>query len=222
MEMLTEFIDSAFFTYFLSVLVAALVGGIIGVEREFRDKSAGFRTMILISVGSCLFTIFSFIMGKPDGETTRVAAAVVSGVGFLGAGVILKDGITIRGLTTAASIWLVASLGVGAGIGEYELVGAVTVLVMLVLLLLPPIEHWLDALHDFPEFKITIKNSDKAEDEILDIFDEFGVKIVQVKRTRVEKGERIVHIKAKMNTATHEEIGAVLVSEKAVISVTEA
>ena len=111
--------------------------------------------------------------------------------------------------------------GVGAGIGEYELVGAVTVLVMLVLLLLPPIEYWLDSLHDFPEFKITIKNSDKAEDEILDIFDEFGVKIVQVKRTRVEKGERILHIKAKMNTTTHEELGAVLVSEGVVISVTE-
>lgn len=205
--------------YLIPIILAAIVGGLIGIEREYRDKTAGFRTMILIAVGSALFTMLSDIMGGPDGESTRIAASILTGVGFLGAGVIIKDGSTIRGLTTAASIWLVASLGMGIGIGEYELVGVVTTLVLLVLLVLPPFERWLDKLHDFSEFHITIKNTDKAEDKILDIFDAYEVKVVQVRRTRVTKGERILHIRANMNVEQHEALSADLVDERSVIAV---
>ncbi len=204
--------------YFIPILLAALVGGLIGVEREYRDKSAGFRTMILISVGSALFTLLSKIMGGVDGESTRIAAAVVSGVGFLGAGAIIKDGINVRGLTTAASIWLVASLGMGAGAGEYALVGAVTLLILLVLWLIPPFERWVDRLHEFLEINITIKNTDKAEDNVLDIFDECGIKVVNITRSRVKDGERIVHIKAKMTPAKRSSLSEILVSEKGIIA----
>ena len=110
--------------YFVPILVAAFVGGLVGIEREYRDKSAGFRTMILIATGSALFTIMSGVLGSGD-ESTRIAAAIVTGVGFLGAGVVLKDDANIRGITTAAAIWLVASLGMAAGAGEYWLVGSV-------------------------------------------------------------------------------------------------
>ncbi len=222
MEMLltffASFMEAPFLDAVTAVAVATLVGGMIGIEREYRDKSAGFRTMILISVGSCLFTVFSHAMGDQDGETTRIAASVVAGIGFLGAGVIVKDGPTIRGLTTAASIWLVASLGMGAGIGEYLLVLSVTVLALVVLFILPPFERWLDRLHDFSEFHITIKNSDVAEGKILDILESLNVEVVEVRRTKMVKDERILHIKATMDVAQHEELGVALVESSAVIA----
>jgi len=202
--------------YFVPILVAAFVGGLIGIEREYRDKSAGFRTMILIAVGSALFTIMSDVLGAGD-ESTRIAAAIVTGVGFLGAGVVLKDGSDIRGITTAAAIWLVASLGMAAGAEEYWLVGSVTLLILLVLWLLPPFERWIDRLHEFIEVDITIKNSDEAEDDILDIFDECKIKIVHIHHSREEKGERILHIKAKTNARNRQALSEILVNEKGVI-----
>lgn len=205
---------------FLPVLVAAIVGGLIGIEREYRDKSAGFRTMILIAVGSALFTLMAQQLGGPEKETTRIMAAIVTGVGFLGAGVILKNGVTIGGLTTAASIWLVASLGMTAGAGEFLLVSAVTLFALIVLWLLPPFERWLDGLHEFLEIDITIKNTDAAEDNILDIFDECGIKIVHVHRSRTSTTERTIHIKAKMTPAKRQALSEILVAEKGVIGFT--
>jgi putative Mg2+ transporter-C (MgtC) family protein len=206
--------------YFVPVLIAALAGGLIGIEREYRDKSAGFRTMILIAIGSALFTILSVKMGGAEKETTRIAAAVVTGIGFLGAGVVLKDGATIRGITTAATIWLVAALGMGSGIREYELVGAVTLLVLVVLWALPPVERWIDKLHEFIEISLTIKNSDDAEDDILDVFDECKIKVVHIHRSREVKGERVLHIKAKTNAAKRKALSEILVNEKGVINFT--
>ena len=203
---------------FLPVLVAAFVGGLIGIEREYHDKSAGFRTMILIAVGSALFTLLAQILGGPEQETTRITAAIVTGVGFLGAGVILKNGVTIGGLTTAASIWLVASLGMASGAGQFPLVGAVTLLALIVLWALPPFERWLDRLHEFLELRITVKNTDAAEDDVLDIFDECGIKVVHIRRSRVDKAERTLHIKAKMTRDKRQALSEILVSEKGVIS----
>lgn len=203
--------------YFLPILVAAAAGGLIGIEREYRDKSAGFRTMILIAVGSCLFTQMSQILGGPEGESTRIAAAVVTGIGFLGAGVILKDGFHIKGMTTAAAIWVVASLGMTAGIGQFWLVGAVTVLILLVLLALPPFERWVGKLYEFRTIDLTIKNSDDAEDDVLAIFDELKIKVVHISRTRIEKTERTIHVMAKMNPAKRKDLSEILVNEKGVL-----
>lgn len=204
----------------LPILVAALAGGLIGIEREYRDKSAGFRTMVLIAVGSALFTLLSGLLGGPDGESSRIAAGIVSGVGFLGAGVILKDGVTIRGLTTAASIWLVASLGMGAGAGAYGLVLGVTALVLPVLWLLPPFERWLDDLHEFLELSITIKNSTQAEEKVLALFAESAVAVVYVRRSRAAKGERTLHIKAKLTPAKRAELSERLAAERSIIAFT--
>lgn len=201
----------------IPVLVAALVGGLIGVEREYRDKSAGFRTMILISVGACLFTIMSDILGGPDKESGRIAASVVTGVGFLGAGVVLKDGMTVRGLTTAASIWLVASLGMAAGMGEYEMVVIVTFIIIMVLWLFPPFERWIDSLHEFIQVEVTVKNTDEAEDDVLDIFDECKIRIVHIGRSREDKAERKLYIKAKMTPAKRKSLSEILVNEKGVL-----
>lgn len=131
----------------LKVLLAIFVGGAIGIEREFRDKAAGFRTLIFICLGSTLFTLFSLELGADEGaDPTRIASNIVVGVGFLGAGVILRKGGHVLGLTTAATIWLVAALGVGIGAGRYALVLAVTAIALAVLLLFPPVERWIDRL----------------------------------------------------------------------------
>ncbi len=206
--------------YFIPVLIAAVAGALIGIEREYRDKSAGFRTMILIAIGSALFTTLSIKMGLAEKETTRIAAAIVTGIGFLGAGVVLKDGATIRGITTAATIWLVAAIGMASGVGEYTLVVSVTSLVLIVLWALPPIERWIDKRHEFIEIDITIKNSDDDEDDVLDIFDECKIKVVHLHRSRQVKGERILHIKANTNAAKRKALSEILVNEKGVLTFT--
>ncbi len=120
----------------IRVAFAVLIGGIIGAEREFRDKAAGFRTIILITVGSALFTIFSMSM-DPGFTRTRIAANIVTGIGFLGAGAIMREHGRIGGLTTAATIWLSAALGMGIGAGELIFVSISTLIVIIVLLVFP-------------------------------------------------------------------------------------
>lgn len=209
--------ESIDLSFVIPILVAAVAGGLIGIEREYRDKSAGFRTMILIAVGSALFTTISLILGKGD-ETTRIAAAIVTGVGFMGAGVILKDGATIKGLTTAAAIWLVASLGMASAAEEYWLVGTVTTLSLVVLWLLPPFERWLDRLHEFTKVTITTKNTDAAEDDVLDIFDELGIKVVEIHRKRLDKTERTITVTVKLTAAKQKALSEILVNEKGVLA----
>lgn len=204
-------------TYLLKLFLAALVGGAIGLEREYRDKSAGFRTMILISVGSCLFTIISDVMADEITDNTRIAAAVVSGVGFLGAGVILKDGVSIRGLTTAATIWAVAALGMGMGIGMYEVTSIVTLGMLSVLWFFPYIERWIDVVHEFLTFHITIKNADAEDDKVLALFTAAGVRVVQVSRSQATAGERVLHVKVKTTVAKITALGKVLANEKSVL-----
>jgi putative Mg2+ transporter-C (MgtC) family protein len=100
----------------LELGVALLIGTIIGVEREYKNKAAGLRTLILICLGSTLFTITSESFGA-SGETARIASNIVTGIGFLGAGAIMREGLTVSGLTTASSIWVTAALGMDVGAG---------------------------------------------------------------------------------------------------------
>jgi putative Mg2+ transporter-C (MgtC) family protein len=135
--------------------MAVLVGGIIGAEREFQDKAAGFRTIILITVGSTLFTIFSISM-DPGFTRTRIAANIVTGIGFLGAGAIIHDGGRVAGLTTAATIWLSAALGMGIGAGELMFVGASTVVVLVILLAFPFLESRIDGIREGRTYRIVM------------------------------------------------------------------
>lgn len=102
------------------LIISIVIGIIIGGEREYRNKSAGLRTIILICLGSTLFTILSAKIGDDTGAS-RVAANIVTGIGFLGAGAIMREGLTISGLTTASTIWVAAALGMAVGAGEYGL-----------------------------------------------------------------------------------------------------
>lgn len=119
------------------LLVAMALGGLVGLEREYRAKDAGFRTHFLVALGSALFTLIS-IYGFTEGvkDTSRVAAQVVSGIGFLGAGIIVFQRNVIRGLTTAAGLWVTAAIGMACGVGQYYMAVLVTVLMLVGLELL--------------------------------------------------------------------------------------
>ena len=105
--------------FIIRIGVAFLAGALIGIERQYRQSNAGLRTNILVSVGAAAFAILSFSMTFGTGDPTRVAAQIVSGIGFIGGGLILKDGVSVRGLNTAATIWCSAACGALAGIGMF-------------------------------------------------------------------------------------------------------
>ena len=105
----------------LRLSVAAALGGAIGLERELRERGAGLRTHLVVCVGSALFTLVSaYAFVGPHVDPTRIAAQIVSGIGFLGAGAIIRQGLSVRGLTTAATLWLVAAIGMAVGAGYYS------------------------------------------------------------------------------------------------------
>ena len=123
------------------LLLAALLGGLIGLERTIHRKSAGIRTNMFICMGAAMFTILSDIIPDPSvGDRTRIASNIVQGVGFLGAGAILHAKGGVSGLTTAATIWVVASIGIAAGAGHYLLATFATMIILVALLVLGSIE----------------------------------------------------------------------------------
>jgi putative Mg2+ transporter-C (MgtC) family protein len=133
---------------FLRILLAAGLGAAVGLERELSDQPAGFRTHILVSLGAALFTVagaygVAALTGEPSTrfDPTRVAAQVVTGIGFLGAGAIIQQGVNVRGLTTAASLWVTAAIGLAVGIGYYQAAIVTTVVAIVALVVLKPIER---------------------------------------------------------------------------------
>jgi putative Mg2+ transporter-C (MgtC) family protein len=126
---------------FLRLVLAAALGGAIGLEREYRHKPAGLRTNMLIAIGSALFALLSLQIGTAAGSPDRVAAQVVTGIGFLGAGAILRSGENIHGLTTAATIWVNSAIGMAAGVGAYGAAYAGAGITLAVLLFLPLMER---------------------------------------------------------------------------------
>ncbi len=126
-----------FWTDFLRIILATFLGAVIGIEREFHGKAAGLRTNLLICLGASVFTIISMQMVEGTNDSlTRIAAQIVTGVGFLGAGAIIQDRGGIHGLTTAATIWLVAGIGMACGAGLYRLAVITAIIAIFVLIVL--------------------------------------------------------------------------------------
>jgi len=171
----------------LKLGLAILVGGLIGAEREFRDKAAGFRTIIFITVGSTLFTIFSLGIGN-ETNPTRIAANIVTGIGFLGAGAIMRDGARIAGLTTAATIWLAASLGMGLGGGRYLLVGLATLVILVILWLFPQVERWIENVRETRLYEICLPLNSSFAERLPARLNEFGLQVIDHKEHK--QGER--------------------------------
>ena len=132
----------------LRLALAATLGMSIGIERELRRKPAGLRTNTLIALGSALFTIVSLELARVygGGSPDRIAAQIVTGIGFLGGGAIMRSGSEVHGLTTAATAWVNAAIGMAAGMGNYSAALVGTILTLGVLVVLPPIENYFEKL----------------------------------------------------------------------------
>jgi len=174
----------------LRLLMVVVVGGLIGAEREYRSKSAGFRTMILICLGSFLFTSFSKFMS--DTSPDRIASNIVTGIGFLGAGVIFKSENRVNGITTAATIWAVAALGMGIADGAYLLVFISTAIILASFIVLTKLEFVIDRINQSHIYKITIPYKEDLFKEYEDLFKECRLVFKRIKRTK--SGDNIIGI----------------------------
>ncbi|MCW3079432.1 MgtC/SapB family protein [Segetibacter sp.] len=149
----------------ISIGLSILCGAIIGFEREYNNKSAGFRTIILICLGSTIFTIVS---KHGSGSDDRISANIITGIGFIGAGVIFKDKLSVLGLTTAAVIWTTAGIGMATGIGYHFLAFSLTIFTIIVLSLFGRIEYLIDRLNHTRTINITFKDADISNIKIIE------------------------------------------------------
>jgi putative Mg2+ transporter-C (MgtC) family protein len=164
----------------LKILLSAILGGIIGLEREISHKGAGLRTNILIAIGSTLLTILSFkfaILGK-NVDPSRIAAQIVTGIGFLGAGAIIQARFSIHGLTTAASIWTVSAIGISVGSGYYLISFLITIFVIIILTFFKYISKIIEKQKNM--FVYIIKSEDRASIfiEIKKVITELGINYI--------------------------------------------
>lgn len=150
------------------LLVSAFLGAIIGAEREIRNKAVGFRTMILICIGSTLFTIISERLGGPA-NPDRIAASIITGIGFLGAGAILHSSGHVLGITTAATIWIAAALGMAIGDGQFLLAGCTALVGLFVLWGLSALDDFIDSLWQSRTYEIAIRNGGEKIPEIASV-----------------------------------------------------
>jgi putative Mg2+ transporter-C (MgtC) family protein len=135
-------LDSQLILDIFKILIAVLCGGIIGFERELKDKPAGLRTNILVSTGSCLFVIFGLHAAQLyNEEAGRIIGPIITGIGFLGAGTIIRARGSVRGLTSAATIWVVAGVGMLAGLEQFTFALIISLIVLFILLILPKAEE---------------------------------------------------------------------------------
>ena len=183
----------------LRLSIAAGLGGAVGFERELRDREAGIRTHLLVSLGSALFTIVSaygfneFLAGGGSvvrADPSRIAAQIVTGIGFLGAGAIIRDGLSVRGLTTAATLWVVAGIGMACGAGYYAPAVAVTVLTIVALWPLRSVAHRTIERIKPDEKRLTVELKEgQPVDELLASLDD-----VRLFELREELDRRVVQL----------------------------
>ena len=130
------------------LLLAAVLGGLVGIERQFHGQWAGLRTHMTVAMGAATFTVLALSVAAENSmvDATRVIQGIAAGIGFLGAGTILKlsDQLEVKGLTTASAIWLAAAVGTAAGLAEYAVAIAATLIALVILALLRPLEKWFD------------------------------------------------------------------------------
>lgn len=188
------FADTINGSYELAILVklvlAALAGGVVGLEREKHGRPAGLRTHLLVALGACLMMIvseaFSLKYADHDMQSAlridpgRTAAQIITGIGFLGAGVIIKEGITVRGLTTAASLWLVAGLGMAFGMGLFLPGLMATVLALLSLIFLKKLEPIINK-DRYLDIAVTAANRPELQDELEQLFTERRLRITDIR-----------------------------------------
>jgi putative Mg2+ transporter-C (MgtC) family protein len=172
------------------LLLSLIIGTAIGLEREYRSKAAGLRTMIMICLGATIFTEISLGIGgaSPD----RIASTVVTGIGFLGAGVIFRDGLTVSGITTATTIWISAALGMAVGAGEYFIALTGSIIVLIILILFEKIKLIISKTHQSRTYKIEFQGDAGFKDEIILKIHTLNLNYLQEKDIKNEKTETLV------------------------------
>ena len=173
----------------IKLFVSLFIGAIIGAEREYKSKAAGFRTVILITVGSTIFTIVSNVIGM-DG---RVASNIVTGIGFLGAGSIFREGTIIKGITTATTIWISAAIGMAVGIGKYEFAFLSLFVVMLVLLSFNWIQRLIDKTNKIENYTITLNNQKiNNKDSLKDFIKSHNLIVKTIKQSKNKETQTFI------------------------------
>ena len=166
----------------ISMLMSILCGSLIGLEREYKNKSTGLRTIILICLGSTIFTIVS---RHGAGADDRISANIITGIGFIGAGVIFKEKFSVLGLTTAAVIWTTAAIGMTTGIGYHALAFVFTIFTLIILLLVNKVEDRINRLQKKKVFTITFSKADIKWLQLLE--EKLAMQQLQCKRLQVSK-----------------------------------
>ena len=162
----------------LKLVLAIVIGGSIGLEREIHNKSAGFRTISLITIGATLFTLVSSKFGD-----SRIVANIVAGVGFLGAGVIMRDEGRVKGLTTASTIWLAAALGMAIGIGQYALTFVFAAAALVVLWLFARLDKWMDRLASEPRtYEVMFVDPGGKFEQLEELFRRHRIAVIRHRR----------------------------------------
>jgi len=176
----------------LQLLFSFIIGTAIGIEREYRSKAAGLRTMIMICLGSTIFTELSVVIG--DNSEDRIASNIITGIGFLGAGVIFKDGLSISGITTATTIWITAALGMAVGAGEYFIAFVGCFAVLIVLLFFESIQKIIARLHHERTYKITTRQDSSFASEFETEVDRLKLSLRKERDIRSNSDNIIVYL----------------------------
>ena len=191
------------------LVLAAVLSGIVGFEREFHGRSAGFRTHILLCVGSTLIMltsmhIFDIYSGRVAPDPARLAAGVVTGIGFLGAGTIMRYKSSVRGLTTAASLWVVTGIGLAVGTGLYFGAVATTAIAVIALMFFGRLEHVMIRKDWYKTLIIETKDGLGQLKGIRDILSEYGSEITDFQVARPEGGANmLLKVGVKLSTSRH-------------------
>ena len=175
----------------MRIFVAGLLGGVIGFEREFRAKEAGVRTHFIVALGSALFMIISQYAFSGRFDAARVAAQVVSGIGFIGAGVIIFQKNVVRGITTAAGLWVAAAIGLACGAAMYSVAIAATLMTVLVLETM----HFITRIYGEKELRVSL--SPIGNEELKTIVDTLKNKGAYIESVSLADGEVVFEIKIK-------------------------
>jgi putative Mg2+ transporter-C (MgtC) family protein len=196
--------DLSLFEVAARVVLAAVLGGAVGAEREIRERAAGLRTHLLVAVGAALFTLVSayawheFTFSTRRGITydpTRIAAQIVSGIGFLGAGAIIRQGLSVRGLTTAATLWAVAAIGMAAGAGYYGAAVITTALVLFTLWPLRILAYQLFARLRADQRRLVVEVSERAAAApVIEALDQAGAETKALAFEDIDDGRRRIAV----------------------------
>jgi len=203
------------------LLLAAFLGALIGLDREYRGKAAGFRTLMLVSLGAAIFSQVSLRMALLDphenSDVTRIASTIVTGIGFLGAGIIFRSGQDVKGLTTAATTWISGAIGMAAGTGHFALAVIGTAIILTTLFLLHYVEDMVASMMHTERYKLSWK---EGLAEMLQMEDFFESKSFELKEAKLSKdGDLIIaEWTVRASKKSHEDVIRKMISDPRIVA----